>query len=87
MDQEVINNIQQVYKENNYKKGKLLEKVNAKHPDITKSQVNKFLKQDYATQLTQTQQKQEAKGHTTATSPNELWQFDILDLILQLRSY
>jgi len=80
MDQEVINQIQQAYKENNYKKGNLFDKVKAKHPDITKSQVAKFLKQDYATQLTQTQQKQEAKGHITATSPNELWQFDILDL-------
>ena len=58
----------------------MFEKVSVKHPDITNSQVASFLKQDYATQLTQTQQKQEAKGHITATSPNELWQFDILDL-------
>jgi hypothetical protein len=54
--------------------------VAAKHPEITRSHVQKFLSQDYTTQLTQSKQKEEAKGHIVATSPNEIWQFDILDL-------
>jgi len=54
--------------------------VQAKHPDISRRHVTQFLKQDYTTQLTQTKQKNEAKGHIVATDPNELWQFDILDL-------
>jgi hypothetical protein len=80
MEETIKNNIQKVYADTNYKKGGLYEKVKAQHPDITRKQVNDYLKQDYTTQLTQTKHKQEAKGHIVATSPNELWQFDILDL-------
>ena len=69
-----------VYKANNYKKSNLHLKVQAEHPDISRRHVQQFLKQDYTTQLTQTKQKDEAKGHIVATNPNELWQFDILDL-------
>ena len=80
MDQETKNKISKVYKANNFKKGNLHEKVKAEHPDITRGNVKEFLNQDYTTQLTQTKQHQEAKGHIVANSPNELWQFDILDL-------
>ena len=80
MDQETINNISNIYKGNNYKKGNLYEKVKAVHPELRPRRVKAFLNQDYTTQLTQTKQNQEAKGHIVATSPNELWQFDILDL-------
>ena len=72
--------ISEVYKANNYKKTDLHLKVAAKHPEIQRKHVQKFLKQDYTTQLTQTKQKAEAKGHIVATNPNEMWQFDILDL-------
>ena len=78
--QERNNKIAAVYKANNYKKSNLHLKVHAEHPDISRRHVQQFLKQDYATQLTQTKQKDEAKGHIVATNPNELWQFDILDL-------
>ena len=80
MDEETKNNIKKVYEANNFKKTNLHKKVQALHPEITKSHVNNFLKQDYTTQLTLTKHKQEAKGHIVATSPNDLWQFDILDL-------
>ena len=69
-----------IYKENNYKKTNLHKKVEAQHPEISRRHVRQFLAQDYPTQLTQTQHKVEAKGHIVATNPNELWQFDILDL-------
>ena len=72
--------IAEVYKANNYKKTDLHLKVAVKHPEIQRKHVQKFLKQDYTTQLTQTKQKEEAKGHIVATNPNEMWQFDILDL-------
>jgi hypothetical protein len=75
--QERNNKIAAVYKANNYKKSNLHLKVHAEHPDISRRHVQQFLKQDYATQLTQTKQKDEAKGHIVATNPNELWQFDI----------
>ena len=80
MDEETINHIKKVYEANNFKKTNLYKKVNALHPDIAQRHVTSFLKQDYTTQLTQTKHKQEAKGHIVATTPNELWQFDILDL-------
>ena len=80
MDEETKNNIKKVYEANNFKKTNLHKKVQALHPDIAQSHVTSFLKQDYTTQLTQTKHKQEAKGHIVATTPNELWQFDILDL-------
>ena len=79
-EKERNNKIAKVYKENNYKKSNLHVKVAAQHPDITRSHVQQFLNQDYTTQLTQTQHKEEAKGHIVATTPNELCQFDILDL-------
>ena len=80
MDQETVDKISKIYKENNYKKGNLYEKVKAEHPELRPRHVKAFLNQDYTTQLTQTKQNQEAKGHIVATSPNELWQLDILDL-------
>ena len=80
MDEETINHIKKVYEANNFKKTNLYKKVNALHPDIAQRHVTSFLKQDYTTQLTQTKHKQVAKGHIVATTPNELWQFDILDL-------
>ena len=54
--------------------------MKAEHPELRPRHVKAFLNQDYTTQLTQAKQNQEAKGHIVATSPNELWQFDILDL-------
>ena len=65
---------------NHYKKSNLHLKVMAQHPERTRSHVQQVLNQDYTTQLTQTQHKEEAKGHIVATTPNELWQFDIFDL-------
>ena len=64
MDEETVNNIKKVYEANNFKKTNLHKKVQALHPEITKSHVNNFLKQDYTTQLTLTKQARSQRSHS-----------------------
>ena len=78
--EQINKDIQKAYEANNFKKGNLYKKAKQINPDITPTHVQHFLASDYTTQLTKVKQKEEAKGHIVANTPNEIWQFDILDL-------
>ena len=81
LDDETINKIQEVYKNNNYPGAKtLIRLVKEAYPDISTTSINEFLSKDVPTQLTKIQQQKQPEGHITALSPNQSWQFDIYDL-------
>ena len=72
--------IKRVQEANNYpgidRLTKLCQEI---EPGIKRNDVKKFIAGDYSAQLTKTQNK-ETDGHIVAFVPNELWQFDIIDM-------
>ena len=81
MDEETIQKIREIEEKYNFPSLEALAKyVKEAYPDITRSQVKKYLTQDLVSQLNKVQRKKETDGHITATMPNEQWQYDVLVL-------
>ena len=73
--------IKRVQRDNNYPRLEVLVKlVKKENDDITKTQVEEFLKKDVATQVTKEQKPKHTEGHLVSYAPNDMWLFDIFDL-------
>ena len=72
--------IKKVQEANNYPGVvRLIALVQEIDPSITRKEIKNYVQADYSTQLTKTQNK-ETDGRIVAFVPNELWQFDIIDM-------
>ena len=73
--------IKRVQRDNNYPRLEVLVKLVKKaNEQITKKQVEEFLKKDVATQVTKEQKPKHTEGHLVSYAPNDMWLFDIFDL-------
>lgn len=74
---DVNEKIETIYEDNNFPGAEKLYKLVVKeHPDITRSDIVKFLKQQKEEQLLKIKKKPSQLGHITASKVNEIWQVD-----------
>jgi len=81
MNDDMLRSIALIQKTNNYPGAERLTKlVKQALPEVTKTDIKKYLSTHITSQLTAKPVRQQTNGHVVAFSPNEIWNMDIFDL-------